>query len=191
MRTKKSPRQQRRENEENLRLFGKKAIRLVLVSTSWDGKRRLVTKGVFADRAQAKAEERRLESFVGPRARAEGDYRVCGVVQYAKLEMEIKAEQASRRKKGAEQAKRTIAKQGGRRFITCPTCDAKSKKLFSEMGGLQTRRCRNGHDFEVDTFGGFPHHARRVEHTDRPLYVGPESYNDYVYGRFKNNPTGK
>jgi len=38
-------------------------------------------------------------------------------------------------------------------FILCPRCDAKSKKLYSEMGGLQTRRCKNGHTFGYDTFG--------------------------------------
>ena len=77
-----------------------------------------------------------------------------------------------------------------RNFILCPTCDSKSKKLFSEMGGLQTRTCKNGHHFEVDTFGGFAHSIRRVERTDRPFFVGG-SYTDYVYGRFKNDPDGK
>lgn len=77
-----------------------------------------------------------------------------------------------------------------RSFILCPTCQAKSKKLFSEMGGLQTRRCRNGHHFEVDTWGGFAHSFRRVERIDRPFMV-QGSYTDYVYGRFKDDPTGK
>ena len=54
-----------------------------------------------------------------------------------------------------------------RNFILCPTCDSKSKKLRSEMGGLQTRRCQRGHLFEVDTFFGVPMHARRVERIDR------------------------
>ena len=39
-------------------------------------------------------------------------------------------------------------------FILCPRCQAKSKKLHSEMGGLQTRVCQNGHEFAYDTFGG-------------------------------------
>ena len=37
-----------------------------------------------------------------------------------------------------------------RNFVTCPTCQAKSKKLYSEMGGVETRRCQNGHLFEYD-----------------------------------------
>ena len=37
-----------------------------------------------------------------------------------------------------------------RNFILCPICSAKSKKLYSEFGGLQTRVCRNGHRFEYD-----------------------------------------
>lgn len=37
-----------------------------------------------------------------------------------------------------------------RNFILCPTCGSKSKKLYSEMGGLQTRRCQRGHMFEYD-----------------------------------------
>ena len=41
-----------------------------------------------------------------------------------------------------------------RNFILCPRCQAKSKKLCSEMGGLQTRRCQNGHMFEYDKWIG-------------------------------------
>src|SRR5690606_27819668 len=78
-----------------------------------------------------------------------------------------------------------------RRFILCPTCQTKSKKLRSEMGGLQTRRCQNGHYFEADTWGGFGAHSiRRVERIDRPVLVFG-SYLDYIYGRFKDDPTGK
>ena len=77
-----------------------------------------------------------------------------------------------------------------RNFILCPTCQSKSKKLRSEMGGLQTRRCQKGHHFEVDTFFGFPTDIRRVENIDRPLLV-QGSYVDYIYGRFKDDPTGK
>lgn len=31
-----------------------------------------------------------------------------------------------------------------RKFIRCPKCKGKSRKLRSEMGGLQTRECSNG-----------------------------------------------
>jgi|1_EtaG_2_1085319.scaffolds.fasta_scaffold00184_63 hypothetical protein len=41
------------------------------------------------------------------------------------------------------------------RFIMCPECGSKSRKLYSEMGGLQTRQCSNKKCetlFEYDTF---------------------------------------
>lgn len=41
------------------------------------------------------------------------------------------------------------------RFILCPCCESKSRKLYSEMGGLQTRKCSNKKCeviFEYDTF---------------------------------------
>ena len=41
-----------------------------------------------------------------------------------------------------------------RKFILCPSCNAKSKVLFSEMGGYQTRYCKNGHRFEYDKWIG-------------------------------------
>ncbi len=37
-----------------------------------------------------------------------------------------------------------------RSFIVCPSCQAKSKVLRTEFGGLQTRECKNGHIFEFD-----------------------------------------
>lgn len=37
-----------------------------------------------------------------------------------------------------------------RNFILCPTCKAKSKMLSTEMGGYQTRECKNGHRFNYD-----------------------------------------
>lgn len=78
-----------------------------------------------------------------------------------------------------------------RNFILCPTCQSKSKKLRSEMGGLQTRQCQRGHYFEADTWGGCGAHSiRRVENIDRPVIVAG-SYVDYIYGRFKDDPTGK
>lgn len=96
-----------------------------------------------------------------------------------------------KRARAAVKAAATRKKNGTKkRFILCPTCDSKSKKLFSEMGGLQTRMCKRGHKFEVDTFFGFETDKRRVENTDRPFMVNG-NYNDYVYGKFKNNPNGK
>jgi len=49
-------------------------------------------------------------------------------------------------KKTPEQKKKT--------YILCPHCHAHSKLLFSEMGGLQTRKCKNGHQFEYDKWIG-------------------------------------
>ena len=108
---------------------------------------------------------------------------------------ERKAKATAGRKRGAQKAKETIARRG-KHFILCPTCQSKSKLLFSEMGGLQTRRCKKGHNFEVDTFFGFETNKRRVERTDRPVYVmaadgGPGNYVDYIEGRYKNDPEGK
>jgi hypothetical protein len=77
-----------------------------------------------------------------------------------------------------------------RNFVLCPTCGSKSKKLYSEMGGVETRRCQKGHHFEKDRWMGGIIPARRVENIDRPFMVSG-SYNDYVYGRFKDDPTGK
>ena len=102
-------------------------------------------------------------------------------------------------------ARRVVAKATGRttivqtspaivkkpkNFILCPTCNSKSKKLRSEMGGLQTRKCQRGHFFEVDTFFGFETNKRRVENIDRPLFVDG-SYVDYIQGRYKDDPKGK
>ena len=43
-----------------------------------------------------------------------------------------------------------MSKAKTRTFICCPICGEKSKKLFSEFGGLQTRECKRGHRFEYD-----------------------------------------
>lgn len=37
-----------------------------------------------------------------------------------------------------------------RRFVLCPQCGAKSRVLYSEFGGYQTRLCQNGHEFNHD-----------------------------------------
>jgi hypothetical protein len=79
-----------------------------------------------------------------------------------------------------------------RHFVLCPTCQSKSKKLSSEMGGLQTRRCQRGHLFEVDMFFGIEINKRRVEHTERPWFSPTGgSYNDWVYGKYRDDPEGK
>lgn len=37
-------------------------------------------------------------------------------------------------------------------FVLCPICGARSKKLSSEFGGLETRQCTGGCVFKVDTW---------------------------------------
>jgi hypothetical protein len=54
----------------------------------------------------------------------------------------------------AEKRKKTLAKKSPEErkkvYILCPKCRAHSKLLYSEMGGLQHRRCKNGHEFQYD-----------------------------------------
>jgi hypothetical protein len=52
--------------------------------------------------------------------------------------------------------KATKTATSSRRFILCPICGAKSKKLGSYFGGVQVRVCRGQarHRFEIDTFMG-------------------------------------
>jgi len=60
--------------------------------------------------------------------------------------------------KSKEKRKKTIAsktpEQKKKKFILCPRCGSTSKLLYSEFGGLQTRRCKNGHSFEYDKWIG-------------------------------------
>lgn len=46
--------------------------------------------------------------------------------------------------------KKVEKKKEPRNFILCPACKSKSKVLYSEFGGLQTRECKRGHIFEYD-----------------------------------------
>jgi hypothetical protein len=57
-------------------------------------------------------------------------------------------------------------------FILCPRCNAKSKKLYSEMGGLQTRKCANGHMFAYDTFAGANRYAQTYDQFTRNTKPG-------------------
>lgn len=127
----------------------KSGYTLVLVSCSWKGKRTLRHRGWAPTREGAERiiEEKRSKLFGEAR---ELGWRIMGPRQLAKLIKEIAGERAVRRKKGATKAAATRKKRGAACFVLCPTCQAKSKKLFSEMGGLQTRKCKNGHVFEYD-----------------------------------------
>lgn len=122
---------------------------VVLVTRSWNGKRKLTVKGRAASRADAKVVLDRL------RSRCFGDnypdYRVLGPIQLKRLVEEIEKLTAHRRAQGAKKAATTRAKNGTKpTFVKCPHCGAKSKKVYSEMGGLQTRQCQMGHRFEYD-----------------------------------------
>jgi hypothetical protein len=175
---------------------------LVLVQRRYDGKMKgLRVKKQTKSKRACEHERDRLEKTIGG---MDADYRVVDEAGYKKLHAEREKIFEENRKAGAERRKKSIAqrKKEGRKphFILCPTCNAKSKKLFSEMGGFQTRRCQNGHAFEVDTFfkgmGWVETNKRRVERTDRPLYVmapggGPGNYVDYILGRYKDDPAGK
>jgi len=123
------------------------------------------------------------------------NYQIVDEHQLSKIKQKYAERATANRRKGAERAKMKAAGRVAKglppkKFITCPTCDAKSKLLFSEMGGVQTRTCQNGHHFEIDTWGGM-NDKRRVERTDRPIYTPGQSYTSYIYGRFENDPTGK
>ena len=117
---------------------------VVLVSSTWNGKRTLKFKGTHETRDAADAQKRALSGA------SCGEYRVLGPRQARALLKVIQGEQAARRAKGAQKAAATRKSRGPNNFVCCPTCGAKSKKLYSEMGGLQTRRCQNGHTFEYD-----------------------------------------
>jgi len=44
-----------------------------------------------------------------------------------------------------------MAEKQKRKFVLCPRCGGKSRKLYQEFGGLQTRECSTGcGEFEYD-----------------------------------------
>jgi len=128
-------------------------FKLVLVTRSWNGKMKVTVKVESDNEVFLKEEKARMLKHA-EKCGHSPEYRICGPIQYKKLLATVKANVASRRAKGAEKAAKTRAKNIERgakpQFICCPTCGAKSKKLYSEMGGLQTRRCQRGHTFEYD-----------------------------------------
>ena len=127
---------------------------LVLVTHSWNGKLKLTSKGRFDTRSDAEARKKELTDRCKKCGLEEPDYRAVDPAELKSLMDERKVVTTARRKKGAEKAAKTRAKNAAQgikpTFICCPTCGAKSKKLYSEMGGLQTRKCQNGHTFEYD-----------------------------------------
>ncbi len=122
---------------------------IVLVSETWNGKRTLRFKGYDITREGAEHHREQMYSrLFGDRAVR---YSILSPRQLKALLGEVQGEQAARRAKGVKKAVATRAKTPKEaRFVCCPTCGAKSKKLFSEFGGLQTRKCQRGHTFEYD-----------------------------------------
>lgn len=127
---------------------------LVLVTHSWNGKLALTSKGRFDTRSDADARKRELEERCARSGLDTPDYRTVDKDELKLLQQQRAEVRNERRKKGAEKAAKTRAKNKAKgvkpEFVLCPTCQAKSKKLHSEMGGLQTRKCQNGHTFEYD-----------------------------------------
>lgn len=119
---------------------------LVLLSHNWRGDTKVVFKLKDVTRGVADGELKRLRDF------SDAEYVIVGPRQLKSLLAKQAMKQKANRAEGAKKAARTRLRCGPN-FIRC-RCGAKSKKLFSEMGGLQTRRCQNGHLFEFDTFGG-------------------------------------
>jgi len=135
------------------------------VVASINYKKKVTIKSRHETREEAeKARDKRMSKLFG--AAAETYYHILGPRQLKKALEAFKERTADRRKAGQQKAaeKRAKNKAKGKKphFILCPTCGAKSKKLYSEMGGLQTRKCKNGHLFEVDTFFGFETSKRRI-----------------------------
>ena len=128
--------------------------RFVLALMSYSrGKAHLKLKGQFNTVKAAEAEEKRLTEFFESHNLNVPYYRVMGKGEFDDAKAaELKKCKPLVRKKST----------GPKNYILCPVCNAKSKKLYSEMGGLQTRKCKSGHYFEVDMFFGFETSKRQV-----------------------------
>lgn len=128
-------------------------FKLVLVTHAMNGKMSITVKATGDDKDLLQAELQKMKIHA-QKCGHEPDYRVCDPVQFKKLQGEVEANHAHRRAKGREKAAKTRAQNIARgkkpRFICCPLCKAKSQLLYSELGGLQTRKCQNGHTFEYD-----------------------------------------
>lgn len=122
---------------------------VILVSHGHNGVGPTTIKRSFSNRKAATIYKRTLYSKLPDHIRA--DYRVVSEKELSKMQEKKMAKQRRNRKRGAQKA--AEARKGCKlNYITCPKCNAKSKKLYSEMGGLQTRLCHNGHQFEWDSY---------------------------------------
>ena len=122
---------------------------LVLLSHSWSGKDKIVYKLRNKTMAECKAELKRLRGY--DFAGAGADYQIVGPKQLKQLLDTQKTKQAARIVAGHAKAQATRKKRGTKpEFILCPHCKSRSKIIYSEFGGLQTRQCKQGHRFEHD-----------------------------------------
>jgi hypothetical protein len=124
-------------------------LTLVLISKTGYSSKRSIKVKMTSDDLSVLSEERERLYEVADKLGTNPSYGIYDEKEMEELREEIKAEQSARRKVGAQKAKATIAKEG-KKFVLCPTCGKKSKKFFSEMGGLETRQCQRGHRFEYD-----------------------------------------
>jgi len=74
-------------------------------------------------------------------------------VQAQWAECAAKSKEKAAKKRAATLASKT-PEQRKKTYILCPHCHAHSKLLYSEMGGYQTRKCKNGHTFNYDKWIG-------------------------------------
>jgi len=82
----------------------------------------------------------------------QADYKILTTAEV--LAHNTRAKEASAAARSATLLKNRHDGKARKPPVTCPSCKASSRKLFSELGGLQTRVCKNGHRFHWDTFGG-------------------------------------
>lgn len=117
---------------------------VILVESRWKGVGKLVPRGWAPTRDEANviAEQWRQKS--------DAYYKVCSARQLKEMTRDREKRKAANRKVAAKKAAATRKTRGPNNFVCCPRCGAKSKKLWSEFGGLQTRQCQNGHMFEYD-----------------------------------------
>lgn len=106
------------------------------------------------DREEARRHWERLTSPQHNPLSCDSDYRLLDGPGCIRLQKEIAEERSARRSRGQAKAKATQTKNRARgdrpSIILCPTCGFRTRKLFSEMGGLQTRQCGQGHRFKYD-----------------------------------------
>jgi hypothetical protein len=138
-------------------------FRVVLVTRSQScarGDRLIVTlKGSFLTREDAQAKFDKLKAHAVA-CHQSPDYRLVDTEGYRNLLKEVTKDQERRAQEGKVRAQKTRARNVAKGIkpkapmsVPCPRpgCGCKSTKvLYTEFGGLQTRKCKNGHTFTFD-----------------------------------------